>query len=129
MQTKHELLRFAIQKRLQVTGVYQGHDRVFCPHILGQMRGQWAIRGWQFGGTSSRPERLPDWSNFYLTDLIDLTSRTGDWHRGWVNGKGRPNSGFESIDTVAEQEYGAQLRHTSTPRILGLGLRHPGRRR
>ena len=107
---KIEFARAAITDLKQATGVYQGHPRAFCIHVLGHMSGRWAIRVWQFDGQSSRPERLPDWSNFFLDELRDFTLRDGEWHRGWRTGNGRPHGGFESIDTVVDPRHAAEIR-------------------
>lgn len=49
----YALLREAILTRQQVVGRYRGHERVFCPHILGwwQERSERCLV-YQFAGTS-----------------------------------------------------------------------------
>ena len=118
LDEKVQLLRTAVAELKQVTAIYHDLPRIFCPHILGQMSQQWAVRAWQFDGESSKPTELPMWRNFFLDELFTVTLRDGEWHRGWMVGK-RPHAGFDSIDSVVGPEHAAEIRHTSPPRIPG----------
>lgn len=131
MQTlneKTELLRVAIRDLKQVAGTYHGHPRLFCPHIVGTKEGRWKILVWQFGGSSSRPHTLPEWRDWFLAEMLDVTLRDGEWHRGWVTGQ-REQKAVDWVDTVVDPDHAAEVRHISVLRIPALGVPHRGRRR
>lgn len=123
MQTlteKIDLLRTAITELKQVTGSYQGYDRVFCPHILGTKANVWKIFVWQFDGSSSKPHLLPSWRDFPIGELVNVTLRVGDWHRGWTLGR-RDQKSIDWIDTVVDPDHAAEVRSISPPRTLAHG--------
>lgn len=114
MDSHIELLREAIKTAKQVTGFCNNLPREFCPHILGTKGDHWNVLVWQFGGETSRPERLPqegDWRCYELRDLDRLELRDGEWHRGWYTGRGEQHC-VDDIDTVVDANRAAVLRRT-----------------
>jgi len=82
------VLKHAIANRLQVTAVYDGYKREFCPHAIGWKRAKHAdddeyhVLVYQFGGYTSRGRVSSggQWKCFAVDKLEDLTSRLGKWH-------------------------------------------------
>lgn len=114
LQNNILLLREAISGLKQVTGFYKEYDREFCPHILGEKKGEWKVLVWQFDGGTSRLGGLPvggDWRCFSVDGLLELSLRDGEWHQGWHKGRGQQNC-VDDIDTVVEAAYAAELRNT-----------------
>lgn len=122
---KISLVRDAINDRKQVVGNYDGLERVFCPHVLGTKAGVWKVFVWQFDGRSSRGH-LPQWRDWFLERLHDITLRDGEWHRGWTTGQ-RDQKSVDVIDTVVDPAHAAELRHTYTPHIPARVLPRRGR--
>ena len=116
LQEKIVLIRASITQLKQVACVYKGHDRLLCFHILGTKNGVWKCYAWQFAGGSSRPHELPMWRDMFLTDVIGITSRDGDWHRGWTTGQ-RDQRAVDAIDTVVDADHAAEIRNISYPHI------------
>lgn len=128
MQTLNQkiaLLRTAITELKQVTGSYEGYERVFCPHILGTKANVWKTFVWQFDGSSSKPHLLPNWRDFPISELVNITLRDGDWHRGWTLGK-RDQRAIDQIDTVVDPAHAAEIRNTSPPRTPTRGILRRG---
>ena len=114
LEAKIAMLRMAIKQLKQVSGSYDGYPREFCPHLLGRKDGAWKCLTWQFDG-ASRTGKIPDWRDFDLSKLSDLSLRDGDWHRGWETGR-RAQNAVDQMDTVVDPEHAAEIRHTSPPR-------------
>lgn len=110
IEDKIETLRHAINTRQQVTGLCNGLNREFCPHLLGRGASGWNVLVWQFGGQSEKglpPEGA--WRCFNLSDLKNLATHEGDWHRGFSGGRGEQRC-VKQIDTAIADEYSAELR-------------------
>ena len=80
-----DLVRQAIEGRLQVTAVYRDGRREMCPHVLGWNRhGRPQALFYQFGGGSSSglgADGSPDnWRCIPIDGLTDAATREGDWH-------------------------------------------------
>jgi hypothetical protein len=79
----YNLLRSAIEKRMQVTCIYKGHQRFCCPHAIGTTDGVPRVLVFQFGGTSS--SGLPpagEWRCMDIPSMIDISVRPGQWFTG-----------------------------------------------
>lgn len=124
---KVAIIRTAITELKQVTAVYDGLERVFCPHILGTKYGVWKVFVWQFDGRSSRGN-LPEWRDWFLERLDSVTLQDGEWHRGWTAGK-RDQKAVDWIDTVVDPAHAAEVRHTLLPRTPALGLPRQARKK
>jgi len=93
----YSTLRDAILQKLQVTAIYRGLVREFCPHVIGMKNGREHVLGYQFGGRSS--SGLPpngEWRCFDVTGLSDISTRSGPWHTG--NRHTQPQSCVDEID-------------------------------
>ena len=78
-----QLFHRAILNQHQITCLYKGHHREFCPHILGHTGGREVALVYQFGGGSSR--KLPtkgEWCCIYLSEIEDAKIQGGRWHTG-----------------------------------------------
>lgn len=74
---KIALIRDAIKNLKQMTATFNGHHRVFCPHVLGTKDGVWRVHAWQFAG-SSKEGSLPMWRYFEVNRLAGLASQMGE---------------------------------------------------
>lgn len=99
------LFRSAIRELKQVAGIYHGHNRLFCPHILGLKSDKWHVLGWQFAG-SSKQGGLPSWRCMALEELAALTSQEGDWHRGYTKGVSKQYC-IDWVDTIVDPAFAA----------------------
>jgi hypothetical protein len=82
----YEQLREAILTRQQVVAYYGGHERVFCPHILGWKDGAERCLVYQFAG-SSRSGRIgpgsPDsWRCLRVEEVQIVRLQAGPWYTG-----------------------------------------------
>ena len=93
------VIRDAIVNRLQLSFIAKGHQREFCPHVLGRKNGNLRIFGWQFGGTSERGH-LPCWRCINLRDISSpIRAHDGEWHRGYTTGH-HEQTCIDFIDTM-----------------------------
>jgi hypothetical protein len=53
MQSNYDLLRRAIRHRQPVSAFYEGHERHFCPHVLGTKQGEARVLAFQYAGGSA----------------------------------------------------------------------------
>lgn len=111
LERKIDLLREAILHHRQVTAIYDGRDRAFCPHFLGTHGGGWNVLGWRFAGHSDKG--LPAggaWRCFELARLRDMALRDGNWHRGIYEGFAQHC--VSEVDTAIDAAHGAVVRRT-----------------
>lgn len=80
MSDANSLIRRAIEEKTCLEGVYAGHRRQLCPHVLGTKQGRPRVLCFQYGGTSSRGLAPGgDWRCLPLESLTEVTSVTGGW--------------------------------------------------
>ena len=99
MSQEYDLLRDALQRRVSCFGVYDGHNRYFCPHIIGWKAGEEQTLCWQYAGESSRP--LPpegQWKCFTISKFTQLATTDEPWHAGQPGKTGTPSSCVDQID-------------------------------
>ena len=78
----YALLRTAVNEKKQVTALYGGLLRKFCPHALGMKRGDPHCWAFQFGGESSSGPVGPkdkSWRCFRVNGLSQVAVRDGEW--------------------------------------------------
>jgi hypothetical protein len=122
------LLRAAIKELKQVTAVYNGLPREFCVHLLGTKNGDWKVLVWQFGGSSSKADDIPNWRDWHVGKITDLSLRDGEWHRGWETGR-RTQKSMDRVDTAVDHLHSAEILGISDPRIRARAPSHLSRRR
>ena len=81
----YQIVRDAIEKKLQVIGTYNGYQREMCPHTIGMSkRGEEQALFYQFAGESSTglgPDGDPsNWRCIPLRRLQNVATRQGAWH-------------------------------------------------
>jgi len=79
------MLKFAIETRQPLTGVYDNYVRFFCPHILGKdATGEPSVVSFQYGG--GRPNGLLPpggaWYLFLVGRLHSLEVNSDKWEAG-----------------------------------------------
>jgi hypothetical protein len=82
----YQLLRHAIITRQQVVARYGGHEREFCPHILGWKDGAERCLVYQFAGTSRTGRIFPgspdNWRCLKVEEIEVIRLQSGRWYSG-----------------------------------------------
>ena len=97
MSEIYSIIRDAIANKLQVTAMYNGYYREFCPHVIGTKNGKQQTLVFQFGGTGSKP--LPpsgEWRCMEIDKLQDVKAIAGSWHT--EPNHSRPQTCVDHID-------------------------------
>jgi AbrB family looped-hinge helix DNA binding protein len=84
---------------------YQGHARVFCPHVLGWCEGAARCLAYQFAGSSSSGRIFPgspnNWRCFQVDELRNVRLQSGRWHGGPSHE--RPQRCMDTVDVDVEK--------------------------
>ena len=104
-----ELLRTAGARKQPVAAMYEGHPRVFCPHVLG--RSKQGLRNafcYQFGGASISGLRagVGGWRCIIVDKLSQVELQSGGWHTA-------PRSSRQTC--VEEVEFDADAQRDEDP--------------
>ena len=108
----YELLRTAGARKQPVAAMYEGHPRLFCPHLLGRnKRGRRHAFCYQFGGTSDSglktvAEGVGGWRCVLVEKLSGVELRSGVWHT-------EPRSNRQTC--VAEVDFDADVQRGEDP--------------
>lgn len=82
--TTYQLIRNAIEKKQQITAMYNGHYRELCPHAIGTKNGKEQAMCFQFAGTSRQGgitrDSTDNWRCIEIAKLKDVAVRDGEWH-------------------------------------------------
>jgi len=82
----YEIIRTAVLNKQQISAVFKGQVREFCPHVLGKKDGRIQVLGYQFGGASNsrsiEPSGSPaNWRCMPLEGMSDVKVMGGTaWH-------------------------------------------------
>ncbi len=80
----YELLKGAIENKMQIVATYKGLIREMCPHCLGLKGGKRHCLFYQFGGQSSSGTIVPgspnNWRCIPVDGLVNVEARSGPWH-------------------------------------------------
>jgi len=102
-----DLIVEAIHKKLVVTAMYQGYERIMCPHVVGYKqpkKGGQELNAlfFQFaGGSKSGLPPGGQWRCIHLDELSNVRISPGEWHT--VPDHSRPQSCVDEI--IAEVAY------------------------
>ena len=106
-----DVLKDAIRNKRQVTAMFDGFPREFCPHAIGwkgptekKANTTYHVIGYQFGGSSK--SGLPpggQWRCFPVDGLSDVASRAGEWHTG--DNHTKPNTCIDQNRIELEVAY------------------------
>lgn len=78
-----DLIVQAIQHRLIVTAMYQGYQRIMCPHVIGYKNGELNALFFQFaGGSKSGLPPGGQWRCVRVAELSQVSIAPGEWHTG-----------------------------------------------
>ena len=86
MDEIYALLRTAGARKQPVAAMYEGHPRLFCPHLLGRSKqGRRNAFCYQFGGTSVSGLRtvsagVGGWRCIVVDKLSQVELQSGGWH-------------------------------------------------
>lgn len=91
MTPNEQLLQLAIQNKSCVRGVYDGHERFFCPHVMGYKKGgKTNVLVYQYAGRTSKgaiatpavPDNGPpdNWKCLHVSELTELSLVDGPWY-------------------------------------------------
>jgi hypothetical protein len=108
----YALLRTAGARKQPVAAMYEGHPRLFCPHLLG--RGKQGRRNafcYQFGGASVSGLRtvsgvVGGWRCIIVDKLSQVELQSGGWHT-------EPRSSRQTC--VEEVEFDADVQRGEDP--------------
>jgi hypothetical protein len=82
--TVYELIRQAIIDKKIVRATYRRHERLMCPHTIGESQGRKKALFYQFAGGSSSglaPDGEPDnWRCVFVAELTNVFIEEGEWH-------------------------------------------------
>jgi len=101
MSADYQLLRAALLARQSCFAVYDGHERYFCPHIIGTKQGAEQVLCWQYAGGSSTP--LPpggQWKCLTVSKMLGLMTTQDAWHDGEPGRTGRPSFCVDFVDEM-----------------------------
>lgn len=83
MEDTLELVCEAIRSKKQIVAIYQGHERVMCPHAVGYKNGKLQGLFYQCGGSSSSglsPVGSPrNWRCIPLAAIQEVSMQEGEW--------------------------------------------------
>ena len=66
-----------------MTCVYEGHERAFCPIILGHSKADEKVLIYQFDGRTSKGALLrPEWKCFFVFKMAGVKISEGEWRAG-----------------------------------------------
>ena len=105
----YELLRTAGTRKQPVAAMYEGHPRLFCPHVLGKSkRGVQHALCYQFGGTSDSglktvAEGVGGWRCVLVEKLSGVELRSGVWH---TEPRSNRQTCIEEVDFDADVQRG-----------------------
>jgi len=97
MQSNYDLLRRAIRHRQPVSAFYEGHERHFCPHVLGTKQGEARVLAFQYAGGSATG--LPvggEWRCMRVQGLTAIRLHNGPWRTG--TGHARRQACVDTVD-------------------------------
>jgi hypothetical protein len=102
MPNVQETIVAAIRQKLIVTAMYQGYERIMCPHVIGYKKGVLNTLFFQFAG-GSKSGLPPDgqWRCVHVDELSNVFAAPGEWHTGPDHS--RPQSCVDEI--IAEVAY------------------------
>jgi hypothetical protein len=83
MPNVQEIIVAAIRQKLVVTAMYQGYERIMCPHVIGYKKGVLNTLFFQFAG-GSKSGLPPDgqWRCVHVDELSSVAAAPGEWHTG-----------------------------------------------
>ena len=71
----------AIQKKLIISAMYQGYQRIMCPHVIGYKDGVLNALFFQFaGGSKSGLPPGGQWRCVHVAELSNVSAAAGEWH-------------------------------------------------
>ena len=102
MPNVEDIIVNAIRQQLVVTAMYQGYERIMCPHVIGYKKGVLNTLFFQFAG-GSKSGLPPDgqWRCVHVDELSSVSAAPGEWHTGPDHS--RPQSCVDEI--IAEVAY------------------------
>jgi hypothetical protein len=102
MPNVQDIIVAAIRQRMVVTAMYQGYERIMCPHVIGFKKGVLNALFFQFAG-GSKSGLPPDgqWRCVHVDELSSVSAAPGEWHTGPDHS--RPQSCVDEI--IAEVAY------------------------
>ena len=106
MNPYYQIIRQAIIEKKIIVAMYDGLERIMCPHVIGTNRqGRPQALSYQFDGQSSSRPIQPDGSpvNWRCIDLSKLTSVEaieGEWHT--APNHSRPQTCVANIDVEVQ---------------------------
>ena len=105
----YELLRMAGARKQPVAAMYEGHPRLFCPHLLGRSKqGRrhafcCQFRGISDSGLKTVAEGVGGWRCVLVEKLSGVELRSGVWH---TEPRSNRQTCIEEVDFDADVQRG-----------------------
>ena len=104
MKSNYEVIKEAIEGKLQVVVEYDGQVRELCPHAIGAKNGRSQALFYQFGGGSKSRAIIPgspqNWRCLPVNGLKIISVQPGEWHT--ASNHSRPSTCIDVIDTKVD---------------------------
>ena len=102
--TTYDVIHDAIVNKKVIRAIYNAHERVMCPHLLGTKNGRSQALFYQFAGHSSsglEPDgSRNNWRCMFLDELSNVRSEDGRWHT--APNHSRPSTCVDVVDAEVE---------------------------
>jgi len=106
MSTTYDLIRAAIEYKLQVRAYYHGRPRQMCPHILGYSGGRAQALFYQFAGESERglgeAGSADNWRCIAIDGLTDVVAVAGPWYTASPPPVGRTQHCVDEVEAAVQ---------------------------
>ena len=103
-RTTYDVIHDAIVNKKVIWAIYNAHERVMCPHLLGTKNGRSQALFYQFAGHSSsglEPDGSSNnWRCMFLNELSNVRSEDGRWHT--APNHSRPSTCVDVVDAEVE---------------------------
>jgi len=102
----YQIIRQAIIDKKVIVAVYDGLERIMCPHVIGtNKQGREQALCYQFEGESKSRAIEPDgspvnWRCIDIAKLSSVTARDGEWHS--APNHSRPQTCVANIDVEVQ---------------------------
>lgn len=99
----YEIIKRAIQNKQQIHAVYDGYERLMCPHVIGTKQGVKKCLFYQFAG-ASLSKHSTGWEVMPVDKLHQVRAVDGDWYSSLIE-HNKPDIDTELDNIDAKIDY------------------------
>ncbi|SRR6266481_2548152 len=104
MSSAQETIIKAINEKHIITAMYQGYQRIMCPHVIGYKGNVLNALFFQFaGGSKSGLPPGGQWRCVHVDELSAVSATPGEWHTGLDHSQ--PQNCVDLDNVLAEVTY------------------------